>query len=420
MYDRNILNKGDTLKHIELFVPGRTEIAGNHTDHQGGKVVCASIDAGTYMIIEKNDSREVFIDSEGFKPFSFDIDDVSHDTCETGTVKSLAYGIAHGFLNAGYKLGGCNMRIVSSVPLGSGLSSSASFEVALAAGFYSLFCDEDVIGQSVVTMREKNRNYAAFPSSTKEKRSPYEQTLLNLALISQYSESKWYGKECGCMDQIACAFGGMLALDLNDIHNPQLLPLHIDLEAHDYCMAIVDVKNDHSAKSSLYSTIPLDMYRVARHFGKSCLGELSEDEFYAHGAEVRESLGDLAYLRALHFFYENDLVEKRICALQEDRFTDFLAYTRLSAASSAQFLQNVSRSQSVDQPAMVALARAASLLGREGACRIHGGGFGGTIQAYVPLDRIDYFSEKMDDLLGEGACIRYEIAGRGLHFVNYY
>ncbi len=407
------------MKHIELFVPGRTEIAGNHTDHQGGKVACASIDAGTYMIIEKNNSNEVYIDSEGYKPFKFDIESASHDACQPGTYKALVYGIVRGFLDVGYTLGGCNMRIVSSVPVGSGLSSSASFEVALAAGLYALFCEEDIISQSRSMVREKNLNYASFPSVDKNKRSEYEQTLLNLALISQYAESKWYGKECGCMDQIACVFGGMIAIDLTDIYDPCLTPLNLDLVEHEYCMAIVDVKNDHSAKSGLYSTIPQDMYRVARFFDKSYLSELDAEEFHVHGAKIREKLGDLAYLRALHFFHENDLVDKRISAIQENRFEDFLEYTRMSATSSAQFLQNVSRFQSVDQPAMVALARATSLLGKEGACRIHGGGFGGTIQAYVPLERISYFSQKMDDLLGQDACMRYEIAGRGLHFVNY-
>ena len=368
---------------MRSFSPGRTEIAGNHTDHQGGRVIAAALSLGVTMVISTRDDRRVELESPGFDKVTLDVDDLEPVADERSTTKSLVRGVVAGLDRAlPGKIGGFDAQVTSTLPAGGGLSSSAAFELALGAGLNTLFFDR------------------AFDS-------------VALARIGQAAERDYFGKPCGLMDQLCCALGGIQLMDFAEADDPQSTTLDADFAAMGLAVCLVDTHCDHSAFTDEYAQVSRDMFEVARLFGAQGLSRVTPIEFFASFEAVRKRLGDRAALRALHYYREMELVDERALALRAGDARSFLEATRRSGASSAQYLQNVSVFGSSTQPAMVALALADMVLGADGAARIHGGGFGGSIQAFVPLDKIAYFSEYMDAHFGAGSCTICSLSQRG-------
>lgn len=359
------------------YAPGRTELAGNHTDHQGGRVVAAALDCGVAVEVETVAGSRACVDSLGFPPADIDVFRDAPVEEERFTTAALVRGVVAGLRRAGCPVGGFRAHVESTVPPGSGLSSSAAFEVALARALCRL--------------------------------GGVELAPVALARIGQAAERDYFGKECGLMDQLAVALGGIAAIDFAG-DEPRVEPIGFDFGCAGFTMCLVDTHVDHSAYTNEYTQVPRDMAAVAGIFGKDMLSQVSQAAFLARLGEVRSALGDVPALRALHYYHEMSLVDARVNALRAGDVKAFLDFTRQSGASSAQYLQNVSTYDRASQPAMVALALADLLLEGEGACRIHGGGFGGTVQAFVPDDRVASFTQAIDAQLGEGSCRAYRIA----------
>ena len=378
------------MREMRAYAPGRTELAGNHTDHQGGRVIAAALDCGVEVTVRPNDSSRVRVESVGFPVFEIDIADASPCESERFTTAALVRGVVAGLRARGVEVSGFDAKVTSTVPAGGGLSSSAAFELALA--------------QALVGAAEE---LSAAASTEAPSLSP-----VKLARIGQSAERDYFGKACGLMDQLAVALGGVAAIDFHD-EDPRIERIDFDFAAHGYALCLVNTHCDHSRYTEEYSQVPKDMNAVAEHLGARVLSQIPEPVFLERLGEVRSKLGDVPALRALHYYYENRLVDARAAALQAGEIDEFLRLTRLSGASSAQYLQNVSTYDRAEQPAMVALALADMLLEGEGACRIHGGGFGGTVQAFVPLDRVDAFAHALDAHLGEGSCQMYSVDSLG-------
>ena len=373
---------------VRAFAPGRTELAGNHTDHQGGRVIAATIDCGVEVVAQATETNRVHVESEGFEPVDLDLDDLEPRQDEQGTTAALVRGTIAGLRGAGVPTCGFAAQVKSTVPAGSGLSSSAAFEIALARAVLAL----------------------AGPGAEAEV-GPVQ-----LAHIAQSAERDWFRKPCGLMDQLAIALGGINLMDFRGMADGSgeigFEPIPFDFEQAGYALFLVDTRCDHSRYTSEYAQVALDMQAVAAFFGKAGLSQVPESEFLARFAEVRGTLGDLPALRGLHYYHEMALVDARADALRAGDADAFLAATRRSSASSAQYLQNVSVPDRAEQPAMVALAIADHFAGTAGASRIHGGGFGGTIQTFVPLDQADEFAQACDAQLGAGSAKRYRIASK--------
>lgn len=366
---------------IHAFAPGRTELAGNHTDHEWGRVIAATISQGVNLDAQPNDKGVVRVESAGFEPFSVELTSVEPRAEERESPAALVRGIAAGLSEVGMDLHGFDARITSTLPVGGGLSSSAAFEL--------------VIGTTMALLSS-----AGHFDPTK------------LALIAQRAERDWFGKPCGLMDQLAIAHGGIVEIDFADSGRPQVRTIDFDFAAAGYAVCLVDVGCDHSRFTDEYARIPRDMQSAARICGKAVLGQVDEATYLARLEDIRTALGDRAALRGLHFYRESRLVDERADALRRGDMDTFLRATALSGASSAQYLQNVSCD--VDhQPAMIALALAERALGGRGACRIHGGGFGGSIQAFVPTGCLEEFVSDMEEHLGTGCCRKLETGGRG-------
>ena len=367
--------------YVRAFAPGRTELAGNHTDHQGGRVIAATIDCGITMEVQANGSSTARIDSSGFDSIELGLADLRPEAVQRFTTAALVGGIVSGMRSAGVEIGGFDAVVASDLPSGGGLSSSAAFELAFAQALNALFAE----GQ--------------FDEVT-------------LARIGQAAERDWFGKSCGLMDQLSIALGGVNLIDFAD-GGCLSTRLDFNFDQCGYALMIVDTHCDHSAYSEEYSRVALDMQAVAHHFGVEVLSQLEKDEFLCRFEEVRGALGDLPALRGLHYYLEMELVDARAAALRDGDIGEFLRAMRRSAVSSAQYLQNVSTGSRSVQPAMVALALCDCLLAGKGAARIHGGGFGGTVQALVPEAEAECFSNAIDAHLGVGSCRRYRISGKG-------
>ena len=417
---------------VRSWAPGRTEIAGNHTDHQGGRVIAATLDCQVCMELHEAADNRAQLTSAGFAPVDIRLDDTAPVVGEQLTTAALVRGVVAQLRAAGVDVGGFSAHVESDIPAGGGLSSSAAFELALGSGLNLLF------GGSL---------------------GPFE-----LALIGQTAERDWFGKPCGLMDQLAIALGGANLFDFGeqrDASSPEApeetlwtpsspylgeersaraegevaergvseeaskldaspaLPAveHIpfDLGQYGYALCLIDTKCDHSAYTDEYARVAADMNDVAAFLGVKMLSQITEEALLERIGDVRAALGDLPALRALHYFNEMRLVDERARALHAGDFVAFLDATRQSGASSAQFLQNVSTFDRREQPAMVVLALATCLLAGSGAARIHGGGFGGSIQAFVPLDDVARFSRAIDAHLGVGSCKAYAISDAGAY-----
>ncbi|MDR3303745.1 MAG: galactokinase, partial [Treponema sp.] len=350
---------------------GRTELGGNHTDHNRGKVLAASIQLDAVAIVSKRDAPIAYLRSTGYPDVQVDLSDLAPRPEEQGATEALVRGIAAAFAKQGVIVGGFTANADSTVLPGSGLSSSAALEVLLAKIFDSL-----------------------YSAGT---RSPLE-----LAQIGQWAENEYFGKPCGLMDQTACAFGGAVAIDFADPAKPLVKPIPFDLECAGFALCVVNTRGSHADLTADYAAIPEEMKAVARFFGKSVLRELDCATVIAHAARIRAALGDRALLRALHFFNENARVDAMRDALDAASgsaspaaLRDYLTLVTQSGASSWELLQNsYSPNHPRDQGIALALALTRDFLERcpmaerVGAYRVHGGGFAGTIQAYIPLDAL--------------------------------
>ena len=368
-------------RRVLASAPGRSELAGNHTDHEGGHVIACGIDRHVRAELVENGLDAVRVTSEGYDPFELDISDLGPHAEERGTTKSLVRGCCAQAARLGGEPFGFDLNVKSDVPAGSGLSSSAAFEVAVLSGVLLLWGAREARG-------------------------------LELALLAQDVERSWFGKPCGLMDQAACALGGVQQMDFSDDDHPLASPIDVDFDELDYSLALVSVGESHADLIDEYAAVPSEMQAVAAFLGADKLGCVSESDLLAKAPQIRSELGDRALLRALHYFREERLVANRVVALASHDMGSFVNLTRQSGASSAMFLQNVSAGVR-EQGAMVAIALGDSFLGERGACRIHGGGFGGTVQAFVPHILRHAFSDRMEAVFGPGSCGFYRIDHEG-------
>ena len=377
-YDR-LLREYEALfgkRDVRFFsAPGRTEIGGNHTDHNRGKVLAAAIDLDIIAAAAKNGTNTIRLKSLEYSKIDVvNLDEPGKHETEFGRSASLIRGICERCRALGYQVGGFDAFTMSRVLKGSGLSSSAAFEVLVGTIISHLF-NEDRI-------------------------SPIE-----IAKISQYAENVFYGKPSGLMDQTACSLGSFLEIDFEDPENPSVSQLHLDLKAEGYSLCIVDVGASHAGKSNEYAFIPSEMQQIAKMLGSETLRETSEEVFYTQISKLRESCGDRAVLRAIHFFEENRRVEAQAQALRANDLDRFFELVNASGDSSFMYLQNIySPAETQFQGLSVALALSRKWLGTRGACRVHGGGFGGTMQAFVPNDFTEQYKEKIEAVFGKNAC----------------
>lgn len=362
-------------RDIRLFsAPGRTEVGGNHTDHNHGRVLAAGINLDAIAAAAKNDDNVVRVKSEGYPMDVVDLSDLSVQPSETGHSPALVRGVCQGFLNYGYKIGGFDAATASRVLSGSGLSSSAAYEVLVGTMLNYLYNDGKV-------------------------------DAVTIAKIAQYAENEYFGKPCGLMDQTACSVGSFVTIDFNDPQNPEIKEVKFDFAACGHALCIVDTKGSHSDLTDEYGFIREEMESVAQYFGKKVLREVPEAEFYGEIASVRKRVGDRAVLRAMHFYADNARVLKEVDALRSGDFEAFKQYILASGNSSYMYNQNVfSVKKPQEQPVSLALAISQRVLEGHGAWRVHGGGFAGTIQAFVPLDLLEIYKSEIERVFGEGAC----------------
>ena len=369
---------------LHVHAPGRSEISGNHTDHEGGHIIAAALDVAVDGIACANGTNVVRVASEGYEPFEITLDSLDIVEEEKGSTASLVRGMAHEIAAVGATPAGFDLAMTCTVPSGGGLSSSAAIEAAIGRTMEALWDAPSV--------------------------DP-----VSLAQMSQRTENRYYGKPCGLMDQAAVCLGGLAFMDFEDAACPKTQKLEFDFDDHGYSLVLVKVGADHAASTDDYAAIPGEMQAIAAKLGHTRLCEVDKAEFDRQVPALRAEFGDRAVLRCIHYWYENDLVDQRWASLQSANIDTFLNLTRESGASSAMYLQNVTAQLGAEQPAMYALGLAEHVLDGRGAVRIHGGGFGGTIQAFVPLDLTDEFIEHMDYWLGKGSSRHYKVSDKGAY-----
>ncbi len=363
--------------------PGRSEICGNHTDHNLGKAVGAAIDLDLIAFTHPRSDGIIRIVSEGYPSFEVDTHDLTAREEEKGTSAALVRGVAFKMKEAGFAIGGFDAYITSNVCKGAGLSSSAAFEVAILCIFDHLYNDGNL--------------------------SPIE-----MAKMAQFAENVYFGKGSGLLDQLSCAFGGMISIDFEDPAAPKVTPLPFDFSKSGYDMVITDVRSDHADLTADYEAIKGEMHAVASHFGKEHLRAVSKTEFEERLPQLHQILSERALLRAIHFFDENKRVDALRDALRHQDFEAFKALVRASGDSSQKFLQNIYSPQNPTSQAInLALCIAERQLGNKGAFRVHGGGFGGTVQAYVPQEKSAEYCAAMEQIFGEGCCYILQIRNFG-------
>lgn len=360
---------------IRFFsAPGRTEVGGNHTDHNHGRVLAAGINLDAVAITSKNDDNTVRIKSRGYSMDTVELSDLSVQECDMGHSNALVRGMCDGFLKRGYKIGGFDACTVSSVLSGSGLSSSAAFEVLVGTCLNYLYNDGKV-------------------------------DAVTIAQIAQYAENVHFGKPCGLMDQMASSVGGFITIDFADPESPVIEKVDFDFASCGHALCIVDTKGNHADLTDEYAAIRSEMESVAAFFGKKVLRDTDEAEFYKNIPAIREKSGDRAVLRAIHFFGDNARVVSEVEALRQGNFEEFKRLICESGASSYMYNQNVySVKKPAEQPVAIGLAISEQMLKGKGAYRVHGGGFAGTMQAFVPNELLDAYKNAVEDIFGEGSC----------------
>lgn len=361
---------------VEVYsAPGRTEVGGNHTDHQHGRVLAGSIDLDAIAIVGMTEDASVQILSEGYDLITIPLADVdTKKSEEEGTTTALIKGVLHGLKEHGYQVGPFKAYVTSDVLGGSGLSSSAAFETLIGTIISGLYNDMKV-------------------------------PAIEIAIIGQYAENVYFGKPCGLLDQTACSVGGFVSIDFKDPANPVVNKVDYDINKAGYSLCIVDTKGSHAGLTDDYAAVPAEMKNVAGFFGKEVLADVGKEEFFAQLPSLIGKVGDREILRAFHFFNEDERVPKECAALAEDNFDQFLALVKESGNSSYKYLQNVYSSKFLQTQAVpLALAMTEQILGDNGVCRVHGGGFAGTIQAFVKTDFAPEYKKSIERILGEGTC----------------
>ena len=354
--------------------PGRTELGGNHTDHQHGRVLAAGVDLDILAAAAVTDTRLIRVQSEGYPLIEVSLDRLEPVPGEENTTAALIRGVAARMRELGCPVGGLETYMVSDVPGGSGLSSSAAFEVLMGTMLNGLFWG----GRA---------------------------SAVELAQIGQYAENVFFGKPCGLMDQTASSVGGVVAIDFADPASPVVEQIALDLNANGHALCIIDSGADHADLTDEYAAITRELKTVCRCFGKEVLREVPEEEFLASLPQVRREAGDRGALRAFHIYAENRRAAAETQALRSGDFAGFLQLVRESGRSSAMYLQNIVPTGAVErQEMMVTLALAERLLEGRGAVRVHGGGFAGTAQAFVPLEILEKFRAGIESALGAGSC----------------
>jgi galactokinase len=372
---------------VMLFsTPGRTEIAGNHTDHNGGVVLAASVHLDTIAAVGKTDNETIQVYSEGYdQPFVVHLDNLAFKNSESGTTTALIRGIASRMLNLGYTIGGFDACVSSNVGVGSGLSSSASFEVLVATILNCLYNDGAI-------------------------------SLLELAKIGRYAENHYFMKPCGLMDQIACGFGGIMSIDFAEIERPVVRSVNVNLSDHGYSLLVVRTGSDHADLTEDYADITRDMHAAAAQFDRELCRGISLSELMDRACAIRSTAGDRPLLRAYHFLTENERVRSQVEALERGDVKQFIELVQRSGTSSAQWLQNsYSTRHPLSQPISVTLALTEHFFrNREGgAYRVHGGGFAGTIQVFIPQQYTDDYIAFMESKVGQGAVTTLHIRPEG-------
>ena len=353
---------------------GRTEVGGNHTDHNHGLVMAAAVNLDVIAAVRATDSSVVTVKSEGFEADVIDISELGVVGSEQNHSASLIRGVCAGLKERGYRIGGFEAYTTSSVLKGSGLSSSAAFEVLIGTIVNHLYNDGRISAGEI-------------------------------AQVAQYAENKYFGKPSGLMDQMASSVGGFISIDFEDTSKPVIEAIDFDPAEHGCCLCIIDTKGSHAELTPEYAAIPSEMKAVAGFFGKEYLRQITKKDVLDNINEIRKKTGDRAVLRALHFFDENERVHRLSAALKRGDFDAFLSCINESGLSSYRYLQNVyPSSMPREQSVSLALYLCERLLGGEGACRVHGGGFAGTIQAFVPIGRLDSLKSGMERVFGEGSC----------------
>ncbi len=362
-------------QHSPLYMvsaPGRTEIGGNHTDHNNGCVLAAAINLDTLACVSPSNDMTVRIHSEGYPALTVDLCDLSVMEEEKGTSAALIRGVAKGLKDRGFEIGGFHASVVSDVMGGSGLSSSAAYEVLISRVFEILY----------------NRDKELDATSR--------------AQLSQYAENVYFGKPSGLMDQMACSTGGLVNIDFKA--EPKVKPLQFNFGHHGYQLVVVGTGSSHDNLTDEYAAIRSEMQQIAQFFGEKTLRGVRPENVYQQMQTLRQRFGERAILRAMHFFFENERVKQQVNALQQGDLEAFFAAVNASGRSSWTMLQNIYPAGSVNQPLALALAVADALMKGQGAYRVHGGGFAGTTLNFVPEERVDEFVRCMEQVFGTGCC----------------
>lgn len=355
--------------------PGRTEIGGNHTDHQHGCVLAGSVNIDMIAAVGENEFRQLRLKSEGYDPFVIDFNDLEKKSEEENTSQSILRGTCKAFVELGAKLRGLDVYVASNVPKGSGVSSSAAFEVLMGTILNECFMGENKV-------------------------SP-----VKIAQIGQWVENVYFGKPCGLMDQMASSVGGVVGIDFADPGHPIVTPIQLNLEDAGLALCILDSGADHADLTDEYAAVPAECKAVAKVCGGEVLRDVPYATFMKRIPECRKVCGDRAVLRALHFYSDNARAQQEAAALQAKDYSSFLKLVNASGHSSWEGLQNITPAGAiVHQDVAMTILLAKEILGERGAVRVHGGGFAGTVQAFVPLELVPEFREKTEAILGKNSC----------------
>ncbi|OEJ16023.1 galactokinase [Brachyspira hampsonii] len=380
----------DTIKHFEsidntqeIYVfsaSGRTELSGNHTDHNNGCVLTASINLDKLAVVSKRDDNKIIVYTDySNTPDIIDINDLEINKEEYGKSNALTRGVCAGIKNKGCNIGGCTVTLNNKVLIGSGLSSSASFESLIGEIQNALYNDDKI-------------------------------SKVDIAKIGQYAENVYFGKPCGLMDQMGCSVGGIMSIDFKNNENPIIEKVEYDFESKGYALMIVDAKGDHSGLTNEYAAIREEMNAVANYFGKKVCREITKKELIDNASKLRAKVGDRAIMRAYHFLEENERVINQINALKKDDINTYIKLMNESGLSSFMYLQNCySVTSSKNMGVALGLALTKDFLEGEGACRVHGGGFAGTIQALIPVNKVEEYKKYMNSIFGEGSAVKIRV-----------
>ena len=363
---------GDT--DVEIYsAPGRSEVGGNHTDHQHGCVLAAAVNLDAIAVVGRVDNK-IKVLSDDFDIAPINLEDLEIKKAEEGTSEALIRGVCARLKELGYNVGGFNAFITSDVLMGAGLSSSAAFETIIGTIISGLYNDMKI--------------------------DP-----VLIAQVGQYAENVYFGKPCGLMDQCASSVGSLINIDFNDVAKPIVNKVDVDFSKFGHSLCIVDTKGSHADLTDEYAAIPMEMKKVANYFGKEFLREVDEEDFFNDIVGARKACQDRAVLRAIHLFEENKRVDQEVKALNNSDFETFKKVVKESGDSSYKFLQNVYANCDVqNQSVSIGLAMSEKIIGRNGVCRVHGGGFAGTIQAFVKDEFVTAYKTEIERVFGKGSC----------------